>query len=243
MADFRMHMLGAAVVSGVVATGMAMVQAGSEEQVLGYFALGVVGGLLPDIDSDTSIPIRVAFNVLSVIAAFVVVFHFSARLSLLELMILGGGTFVLIRYGVFSVFTGYTVHRGLIHTIPAAAIAGMITVLLAYRVFGFPVLSAWTAGSFVTLGFLVHLLLDELYSVDLMGMHLKQSFGTALSLGSWADPIGTATLYCAVVVLYLWCPSASGFWHTLTNHMTYHVLMVRLLPHGGWFKGLLPGWL
>jgi hypothetical protein len=39
------------------------------------------------------------------------------------------------------------------------------------------------AAPFVTLGFIVHLLLDEFYSVDLFGKKLlKSSFGTALQL-------------------------------------------------------------
>ncbi len=240
MADFRTHVMGAAVVSGLAATAVAMIHAGSDGQVLGYFVLGVVGGMLPDIDSDGSIPIRVAFNVLSVVTGFVVVFHF-ASLSLVELVLLGGGAFALVRFGVFDVFTRLTVHRGLIHSIPAAAVGGLLSVLLGRRVFALTPMAAWTAGSFVALGFLVHLALDELYSVDLMGGRLKHSFGTALSLGSGSDPLGTATLYFAVVVLYLWCPPVTGFWHAVTDPASYRLLSGRLWPHHGWFDGVLNG--
>ena len=240
MADFRTHVLGAAVVSGVAATAVAMIHPWSDAQVLGYFVLGVVGGMLPDIDSDGSIPVRVAFNVLSVITGFVVVFHF-ARLSLIELLLLGGGAFALVRFGVFDVFARLTVHRGLIHSIPAAAVGGLLCVLLSRRLFDLTAMAAWTAGSFVALGFVVHLVLDELYSVDLMGGRLKHSFGTALTLGSSSEPLGTVTLYFAVLVLYLWCPPVTGFWHALTDPANYRFLGGRLWPHHGWFDGVFNG--
>ena len=90
MADFKGHLVGASLVSGIAATALAMGSALPESTILGFFSLGVVGGLLPDIDSDNSIPIRIGFNVLSVIAAFLLVFSFTDQLSLIELLLLGG---------------------------------------------------------------------------------------------------------------------------------------------------------
>ena len=236
MADFRTHMMGAALVSGVAATGMAMVSHSGAQAVLGFFALGVTGGILPDIDSDGSIPIRVAFNVLSVVAAFLLVFHFSADLSLLELVVLGLAAFLLMRYAVFSVFTAFTVHRGLIHSIPAGLIAGLLTVLLADGVFDAGPVTAWTAGVFVFGGFLVHLILDEIYSVDLMGIRVKRSFGTAFNLGSLSSPVGTAGLYLGVAGLYWLCPPIHAFLGAATDPAAYRLLAARLLPEGAWFQ-------
>lgn len=238
MADFKTHMMGAALVSGVVATGMAMVSHNGVQAVMGYFALGVTGGILPDIDSDSSIPIRVAFNVLSVVAAFLLVFHLSAGLSLLELVLIGLGTFLLVRYGLFSVFTRFTMHRGLYHSLPAAIFSGLATVLLAHEVFEPGAVAAWTTGSFVTLGFLVHLILDELYSVDLMGMQVKRSFGTAFNLGSIRNPLGTAGLYLGVAALYWICPPIHGFIAAMTDPDAYRELGTRLMPGGIWFRDL-----
>jgi hypothetical protein len=239
MADFKTHMMGAALVSGVAATGMAMISHSGAQAVMGYFALGVTGGILPDIDSDSSIPIRVAFSVLSVIAGFLMVFHLGAELSLLELVLIGLGTCLLVRYGVFSVFTRFTVHRGLYHSIPAALFSGLATVLLAHEVFELDAVTAWTAGSFVTLGFLVHLILDELYSVNLMGMQVKRSFGTAFNLGSIGNPLGTAGLYLGVAALYWICPPVHEFAAALADPSVYRDLAERMLPDGVWFRGLL----
>ncbi len=208
MANFNTHLMGAVAVSGVTATALVMTGMFPHQAVIGYFVLGVIGGLLPDIDSPNSIPVRIAFAALAVVAGFLLVFAFGRHYSLVELLALWLGCFLLLRYGVFVLLDRLTVHRGLIHSIPAGIGFGLTTTLVAYYVFNAAVIHAWLCGAFVTLGFIVHLLLDEFYSVDLFGKKLlKSSFGTALSLGSLNQPIGTAALYLTVVALFLLCPS------------------------------------
>ena len=239
MADFKGHLVGASLVSGIAATALAMGSALPESTILGSFSLGLVGGLLPDSDSDNSIPIRIGFNVLSVIAAFLLVFSFTDQLSLIELLLLGLAGFALIRFGVFSIFAEVTVHRGLIHSIPAAAIAGLLTTFLAHSIFAVQIIPAWLAGTFVAGGFLVHLILDEIYSVDLLGRKIKRSFGTAFNLGSLNNLLGTAGLYLAIAGLYHVCPDWRPFWQMASDPGTYLTLESRIWPHGVWFAGLL----
>ncbi len=54
-------------------------------------------------------------------------------------------------------------------------------VLSAYALGQGPI-TAWMAGLFVFIGFLIHLILDEIYAVDFSGARLKRSFGSALKL-------------------------------------------------------------
>jgi hypothetical protein len=240
MADFNTHLLGAAAVSGLAATVLVMTGQFPHQAVIGYFVLGVIGGLLPDLDSPTSIPIRIAFAVVAVVAGFLVVFTFGRRYSLVELVILWFGCFLFIRYGLFNLFDRVTAHRGLIHSIPAGIGFGLLAILLAFYVFKASATHAWLCGTFVTLGFIVHLLLDELYSVDLSGKKLlKSSFGTALSLGSLSQPVGTAALYLAVVALFLLCPSPRPFTELMLDRDTYRGVTQRLLPGETWFPGFL----
>jgi hypothetical protein len=238
MADFKTHMIGAAAVSGVAATSLVLVGIAGNGAVAGYFVLGVIGGLLPDLDSDTSIPVRVAFTVLAIWACFLLVFHLGQRYSLAELILLWIACYLMVRYGVFMLFAQITVHRGLFHSLPAAAAAALFTVLVAYRIFGQSALEAWMCGAFVLLGFLVHLLLDEIYSVDLTGVQLKRSFGTAFNLGSASNPYGTAALYGAVAGLFYLSPPASDFVAVMLSKETYEGITERLLPTQGWFRGL-----
>ena len=240
MADFNTHLLGAAAVSGLAATVLVMTGQFPHQAVIGYFVLGVIGGLLPDLDSPTSVPIRIAFAALAVVAGFLVVFTFGRRYSLVELVILWFGCFLFIRYGLFNLFDRVTAHRGLIHSIPAGIGFGLLAILLAFYVFNASATHAWLCGTFVTLGFIVHLLLDELYSVDLSGKKLlKSSFGTALSLGSLSQPVGTAALYLAVVALFLLCPSPRPFTELMLDRDTYRGVTQRLLPGETWFPGFL----
>ncbi|HRX70766.1 MAG: metal-dependent hydrolase [Gammaproteobacteria bacterium] len=240
MADFNTHLMGAAAVSGLAATVLVMTGQFPHQAIIGYFVLGVIGGLLPDIDSPHSIPVRLAFMALAVIAGFLVVFTFGSRYSLTELILLWIGCFVLIRYGVFELLDHFTVHRGLLHSIPMGACCGLITTAVAYHVFNASVTHAWLCGSFITLGFLVHLLLDEFYSVNLFGKKLlKKSFGTAFSLGSMKQPFGTMTLYLAVIGLFYLCPSPQPFGEVMLSQKTYRSVAQRLLPGETWFAGFL----
>ena len=238
MADFNTHLMGAAAVSGLAATVLVMTGQFPHQAVIGYFVLGVIGGLLPDLDSPTSIPIRIAFAGLAVMAGFLVVFTFGHRYSLAELIILWLGCFLFIRYGLLDLFTRVTTHRGLIHSIPAGIGCGLTTTAIAFHIFGAAVTHAWLCGTFVTLGFIVHLLLDEIYSVDLFGKKwAKRSFGTAFSLGSLRQPGGTAALYLAVVALFFLCPPPRPFSELMLDHTTYRGVVQRLWPNDTWFAG------
>ncbi len=112
-----------------------------------------------------------------------------------QTLVLLAGLYLFIRYGLAQVFRNLTVHRGMWHSIPAMLIAGL-TVFLAYDC---PRLGirVYLAGG-VMLGFLSHLLLDELFSVGFNGirLHLKQSAGSAFKFfsPSWGANLVTYAL-------------------------------------------------
>lgn len=89
--------------------------------------------------------------------------------------------YLLIRFGIAEIFRRYTVHRGMWHSIPAAITCGMIAFLIcscenmSVRLFK-------TLAVFI--GFMSHLVLDEMWSVDFRrgSYYFKSSFGTALKL-------------------------------------------------------------
>ncbi len=230
MADFKTHVCGAALISGSAAAAVAMVSPADEAVVLGLFGLGIVGGMLPDLDSDNSLPVRITFNVLSILGGFLPVFRFADSLSLVELALLGLSSFALVRYVVFAAFTRFTVHRGLLHSVPSALVCGQLVALLADRCLSLSPLVAWMSAAFLGGGFLVHLVLDELYSVDLMGRRIKRSFGTALSLGKKANWLGTLALYAGLAVLTTLTPPADAFLRLVRDPETLAVLSDRLLP-------------
>jgi membrane-bound metal-dependent hydrolase YbcI (DUF457 family) len=114
-----------------------------------------------------------------------------------------GLSYVLIRYGVAPVFKKITVHRGIIHSIPFALLAGQLVALSLFR---FTVLERMLAGASLTVGFFVHLALDELFAVDFLGRSLKRSFGTAIKLRSkdWGPTLAVYAGLGLCSLLFVW---------------------------------------
>jgi membrane-bound metal-dependent hydrolase YbcI (DUF457 family) len=189
MADFKTHMT-VSTATGVV-YAFAGYQAGMPDKTcLIAGVLCSVSGMLPDLDSDSGRPLREATTFGAAVLPMLMVDRFE-RLHLdHESMVLAAGiVYVAIRFFVAEIFRRYTVHRGMWHSLPAAAIVGMFAFLvmstedISVRMFK-------TVA--VTLGFLSHLVLDEIWSVDFRrGRYaFKKSFGTALKLwgnNRWAN--------------------------------------------------------
>lgn len=148
-----------------------------------------VSGMLPDIDSDSSTPQRESLAFASAVVPMMLVHRFLHMGMSHEMILLAGAAvYLLIRFGVAALLRLYTVHRGMFHSLPAAVLAGEVAFLLAagddlpLRIF---------MGGAVTIGYLSHLVLDEIWSVEWThGLKLKSSFGTALKLfghGAWSN--------------------------------------------------------
>ena len=159
-------------------------------------SLTAVGGLLPDLDSDSGVPVRELFGLGAVVVPFMAFprlaahgFTMEQTLAILFMM------YLVIRYGVSAVFKKWTVHRGIYHSIPAMLIAGL-TVFLVYHHPNMNLRLYLACG--VMLGFLSHLVLDELCSVDFSGVAVKlnQFAGSAVKLKSesWIVNIATYSL-------------------------------------------------
>ena len=123
MASFATHLYGAALVSSVAALALHSTGLTGPQQTQTFFFLGIAGGLLPDIDSDASKPVRGFFTLLAVALAFFVAFALVGRLRLLDVSLVWVATFLAVRFGVFEAFAHFTVHRGVWHSWLAVALA------------------------------------------------------------------------------------------------------------------------
>ncbi len=165
----------------------------------GVLAAGLttVGGMLPDLDSDSGVPIREMFGLAAAVVPLMLVprlMHMDvSREGILATLLFG---YVIIRYGVANVFRRLSVHRGMYHSLPAMLIAGLC-VYLAYHSPDRSIRLMLAGG--VMLGFLSHLVLDEIYSVDWRGVRpkLKSSAGSAVKFMS-SSAIATATCYAVL---------------------------------------------
>jgi membrane-bound metal-dependent hydrolase YbcI (DUF457 family) len=132
------------------------------------------------LDSDSGIPLREA-------VAFAAAFIPMLMLDRLErvglshemMLVVTGVIYFFLRFGIAELFRRYTVHRGMWHSLPAAFIAALFVFLVSASENIHPRLFKTVA---VFVGFMSHILLDELWSVEFRrGKYVfKHSFGTAL---------------------------------------------------------------
>lgn len=157
-----------------------------------------VAGILPDVDSESGKPVREIAGFAAAVVPLLLVPRLEALgLSAESVMLAGGCIYLLVRFGVFATLRRYAVHRGMWHSIPAAFVAGLFTALLLcdvqleYRLF---------KSAAVVVGYLTHLLVDELYSYELRGLpRAKRSAGTALKF--WGSNKGASlSVYASLAI-------------------------------------------
>ncbi len=236
MANFNTHVSVASGMSLAASSALLGSNIVSPKHVLACFSLGIIGGILPDVDSDHSTTVRFMFSMLAIVLTFSVLFGFADHYSILELLVVSMVVFLLVRYGACHVFMKWTVHRGIFHSIPAAFLFSLLTVLLALYIFQVDDVPAWLCGSFVLIGYLTHLSLDEMYSVDFSNSVLKESFGTALKFFNPREARAYLVLYAAIVALLIAIPGPQSTVDKLNEVWARNSVEHRLFPSEGWFK-------
>lgn len=159
-----------------------------------------VSGMLPDMDSQSGVPVREGSAFAAAVVPMLMVDRFQQLGWTPEMMVLaGGGIYLAVRWGLPYFLGKFSKHRGMWHSLPAALIAGLLAFLLCschdvnIRVF--------KAGA-VVMGYLSHLLLDEIYSLEWYRgrLRFKKSFGTAMKFFSptlWPN----VSTYAKLIVL------------------------------------------
>jgi membrane-bound metal-dependent hydrolase YbcI (DUF457 family) len=197
MANFQTHITFSSLVG--VGYGAAGHVYGNMPPTTSVLAGGLCGlaGMLPDVDSDSSVPLRETLAIASALVPMLMMDHFVRWGLTHEAMVLAAACiYIIIRFGLGEMLRRYTVHRGMWHSLPAAAIAGLLVLALtseedaARRLF--------KAGA-VMAGYLSHLFLDQLYGLRTG----RGAIGSPLKLwrnDAWAN---TST-YLKLGVLAAW---------------------------------------
>jgi len=190
--------------------------------------LTAIGGMLPDLDSDSGIPVRELFGLAGVLIPLLL-FERIRRYGLTpeQLFVLLAASYLLVRFGISELFKKITVHRGMYHSIPAMVIAGL-AVFLMHQPESTPVVQDMQKRVYLAIGtmigFLSHLVLDEFCAVDLMGLvpKLNQFAGSALKLksDSWIATLLTYAILCGLGYL-AWTSTGTAAWEqTWTQTIT-----------------------
>jgi hypothetical protein len=109
--------------------------------------------------------------------------------------------------------------------------AGVLMSAIAWQHLQASELQSWLLGFFMTLGYLIHLVLDELFSVDFTGVRVRRSFGTALK------PLDVNQLPASCLVLFI--TLVAWFW-TPPYVIAWQRWQALYTP---WRTALLPDWL
>lgn len=200
VADFKTH-ISASTIAGIAYGYWGMTSQGmSLENAILAGGLCSVSGMLPDLDSDNGVPLREMSMFVATVIPILMIDRFrDLNLSHESMALAAMLIYVVVRFGMFEFFKRLTVHRGMWHSLPAAASAGLIAYLVmpcsSNGVRAFKAIS-------VVLGFLVHLMLDEIWAFELgVGrVRAKKSFGTALKFFG-PNPMANVFVYAMLLGL------------------------------------------
>lgn len=178
------------------------------------FAVGVIGGLLPDIDLPSSRPAKIGFSITSLATALLAVwFICGRRIFAIEAIIIFAISYLTMRYLIIGIFNRLTTHRGIVHSIPFVLFCALtLTHLLIYA--GLKK-NAYLSGIFLFVGGITHLCLDEIYSVNAFGLKLKKSFGSALKFIEFKKLPLYAFLYLLCAILWFLLPYKTQIQHII----------------------------
>lgn len=213
MANFATHTGVAATLGSSLAT--ALVITGQLEVLPSLFLLFffIAGTLLPDIDVDKARPVRWLFNIFALMAVLFTLVLMQPQDSTRfwetsepqlpgwQVALAALFAWLFTRYPLAWFFQRFTRHRGLCHSLLVAALWGLGWVYLGLNLLAVSELIVWLQGLAIFLGFILHLLLDELYSVDFEGARLKRSFGSAFKLYQKDFVSGSLLALLALVIL------------------------------------------
>lgn len=205
MADFRTHAaFGVALGAILLIVAGALGLASGPGTLVSAFLVAALGAMAPDLDSDSGVPFHVTFGALSIVSGG---FVFSSFLSDGRTLLFSAGVAIgaalLVRIVGGRLFRKWTRHRGMAHSLPAALLAGLLAFSVAGRL-AWGDADAFLLGIAASVGYLIHLVLDEVYAaVDFEGKRFRPSraLGSALKLFS-SSALANSIAYLGIAALF-----------------------------------------
>jgi hypothetical protein len=225
MANFNTHLNVATISSGLASATLFSATHIDFNSALWLWFLGTIGGLLPDIDSDNSTSLDSIFALFTLTAIFIALRYITgglfSELRFVELIATPLLVFALMKYVIRPLFEKITIHRGSCHSLTFLLLSALLTTHLTWRLsYGHthqPDITAWLSGGFVFFGGFIHLLLDEIFSVDVQNVRIKRSFGTALKVADFNNKSLTLLMVIIILGLGYFAPSYENTINTVTN--------------------------
>jgi hypothetical protein len=232
MASFRRHIEVAALGSGMLSTAWLGSSLITPFEAIVLWLAGTLGGILPDVDSDNSTSLNVIFNIISL---FFIALSFFFMYSRYTTLVIWGSCiliYCLINMLLRPLFESATIHRGIFHTVIAGLFFSVTVINLSFYYGKQTATFSWMIGLFIFFGFLIHLLLDEISSVDVANNKIKRSFGTAFKLFEYKNLYLSAILILITLVGYNIAPNPKVFFQTVTDIDTCYKIINSISPNG-----------
>lgn len=201
MAGFNTHVAGGIAVGGISAVAAVQIFNLGLIPTIAVAIMGTVGGLLPDLDSDSGKPIALIFGAISILIPALmleklpVTKQFSPEFLVSYFVI----SYLIINIFICNIIKKITHHRGICHSLPFAVLMGELGYLL-FLPSGKDL--ALLIGISLFSGSLVHLLLDELHAISFHYFIIpkfKNSFGSAIKLKTDSF-VATSVIYVLVIL-------------------------------------------
>ncbi|MBE0419899.1 metal-dependent hydrolase [Pseudoalteromonas nigrifaciens] len=237
MANFNTHLNTALIITGLASATLLSAEHIDLKGALWLWFLGSIGGLLPDIDSDNSTSLDTIFNLFALSAVLLVLHYITTELiikiSFIELIVVPLLVYGFMKYIIRPLFEWITVHRGSCHSLLFILLCALLTTQVTWELNDQSTPQAatfaWLTGGFILLGGLIHLLLDEIYSVDLSNVTIKRSFGSALKIADFDNKLITLSSIIAIAGLIYVAPPTKQTITALSDwsHFRFQSLKIR----------------
>lgn len=168
--------------------------------------IGIVGGMLPDLDLDYSKPTQIFFQLLSIFVPLILILHIFEQIPMLYILALWFVCAWVVNFVLRKILAQMTTHRGIFHSIPMGILFAQIALFISKKQLHQSSEFSAIIAFFIFFGFIIHLLLDEIYSLNFSGIKIKKSFGTALKLYAKNNLIGTFILYALILLFFKYIP-------------------------------------
>lgn len=206
MASFEQHVNTALISTGILVVPLHASALLDIKESLVILLMGVIGGILPDLDSDSSKPIKIVFKMCSIILPLIILLLTPIKIPVVYTLAIWVGSAIFLHYAVFKTFLHFSTHRGVIHTIPMGLLSAQISTLIFLKLLHKELYFSLLAGFFLFFGFMIHLILDEIFSINALGMQIKRSFGSALKFYDRRNIPGSIVIYLLFAATLFFIP-------------------------------------
>ena len=213
MSDFKTHIYGGILTGATVSGAHAFFLPGVLDHVqLGAVCLmSIIGGVLPDLDSDTGKPLSILFGLLALIIPAVMLkpvsqYHDLSPEFLICYFAVG---YFMINYVARGFIKKITIHRGIMHSVPFVLLCGICAFFL-FSPSGENM--ALAVGFAVSAGGITHLLMDEVHSLSWSwwgGVRRNKATGSAFKFTS-SSILCTVLIYGVLMVSSIYMLKTMG---------------------------------